>query len=596
MYYAPVQDMLFTIEELTSYSRVQKLHRFSHVDSATVATVLEEAGRFGRDVLAPLNAPGDRDAAVFEAGKVRTAAGFKEAYKQFAKNGWQSLAHDSSLGGQGLPGVLAAACEEIWHAANMSFALCPMLTEGAIKALNMTGSETLKRLFATKLVSGEWTGTMNLTEPQAGSDLSLVRTRAERQADGTYKIFGTKIFITYGEHDFTDNIIHLVLARVNSAPAGVKGLSLFVVPKFLVEEDGGIGSRNDVACVSIEHKLGIKASPTAVLQFGDAGGAVGYLVGEENRGLEYMFIMMNSARFSVGIQGVGLSERAYQQALAYACERRQGRDEGTTENPTEIINHPDVRRQLATMRASVEVSRALAYSAAAFDDLGKYSDDAFVRNSNAAKYEFMVPIVKGCCTEAAVDVASAGVQVHGGMGYIEETGAAQYYRDARILPIYEGTTGIQAADFVGRKIARDKGRVGSSFITEMEEVISELEAHAGIAFLRAARSLYFARRSFGMVIDFVLRNYDSNRVLVLGNSALILKLSGLALGGLQMARTMLAASRRMNENRVFFQSKLEIADFYMRTILPTCTSLEICICNEDGSGNHVPSRQALASV
>ncbi len=431
-------------------------------------------------MLDPLNAVGDREGAQrLDDGTVKTPAGFKDAYRQFCENGWNGLTKSTEYGGQGLPHLLGTAVEEMWHSSNLAFNLCAMLTQGAIEAIALRGSPALKDRFLPNMVAGTWTGTMNLTEPQAGSDLAAVRTRAVPQGDGTYKLFGQKIFITYGEHDYTENIIHLVLARTPDAPEGVKGISLFVVPKFLVNDDGSLGARNDVHCVSLEHKLGIHASPTAVMAYGDHGGAIGYLVGEENRGLEYMFIMMNLARFSVGMEGVGIAERAYQRAVAYAKERVQGKPVGAEKGaagPT-IIEHPDIRRMLMTMRAQTEAMRAVAYVTSAAMDNAHRHPDAEARKRHQAFVDFMIPIVKGCSTETAQEVASLGIQVHGGMGFIEETGAAQHFRDARITTIYEGTTGIQANDFIGRKTARDGGAVARVVADEMDKVAQELARH-----------------------------------------------------------------------------------------------------------------------
>ncbi|MEO6744460.1 MAG: acyl-CoA dehydrogenase family protein, partial [Caldimonas sp.] len=450
-YSAPVNDMLFCMTELAGLDQIAALPGFEDAGLETAQAVLEECARFNEGVLAPLNHEGDKNPSTWKDGFVTTTPGFKDAYRQFAEGGWQGLQHPPEFGGQGLPKTIGAACIEINNSANLSFALCPLLTDGAIEALLTAGSNALKQAWLPRMVSGEWTGTMNLTEPQAGSDLALVRTRAEPQGDGSYRISGTKIFITYGEHDLAGNIVHLVLARVSGAPEGVKGISLFVVPKFLLDADGSPGERNDVQCVSIEHKLGIKASPTAVLQFGDHGGAVGYLVGEENRGLETMFIMMNAARYAVGVQGIAVAERAYQHALAYAQERVQGRPvDGSMPAAAPIIHHPDVKRMLLTMRSVVEGCRAAAMVAAAAHDTAHAHPDADVRRLSQTLYEYLVPLIKGFSTEMSLEVTSLGVQVHGGMGYIEETGAAQYLRDARILTIYEGTTAIQANDFVGR--------------------------------------------------------------------------------------------------------------------------------------------------
>ncbi|HMC47424.1 MAG TPA: acyl-CoA dehydrogenase family protein, partial [Caballeronia sp.] len=427
-YRAPVKDMLFVMKELADIESIAALPGFEDANLDTAQAVLEEAARFNNEVVAPLNFEGDKNPSFWKNGEVTTTPGFKEAFRQFGEGGWQGVLHPVEYEGQGLPKLIATPCIEMLNAANLSFALCPLLTDGAIEALLTAGTEEQKQLFVPKLISGEWTGTMNLTEPQAGSDLALVRTRAEPQDDGTFKIFGTKIFITYGEHDMAKNIVHLVLARTPNAPDGVKGISLFLVPKFITDENGTLGARNDVHCVSIEHKLGIKASPTAVLQFGDHGGAIGQLIGEENRGLEYMFIMMNAARFAVGMQGVGVSERAYQKAVAFAKDRVQSRPvDGSAKQPVSIIHHPDVRRMLSAMRALTEASRALAYVAAAHCDLAHHLPDETARASHQAIYEFLVPIVKGWSTQLSIDVASLGVQVHGGMGFIEDTGAAQYY-------------------------------------------------------------------------------------------------------------------------------------------------------------------------
>ncbi|WP_459572766.1 acyl-CoA dehydrogenase family protein, partial [Cupriavidus sp. 8B] len=437
-YRAPLKDMLFVMNELAGLEAVSQLPGFDEATPETAEAVLEEAAKFNEQVVAPLNRAGDLDPSSWKDGVVTTTPGFTDAFRQFGEGGWQGVLHPQEFGGQGLPKLIATACNEMLNSANLSFALCPLLTDGAIEALLTAGSDEQKAAFLPKLISGEWTGTMNLTEPQAGSDLAAVRTRAQPQGDDTYKVFGTKIFITYGEHDMAQNIVHLVLARTPNAPEGVKGISLFVVPKFLVNADGTPGERNDVHCVSIEHKLGIKASPTAVLQFGDHGGALGTLVGEENRGLEYMFIMMNSARFAVGMQGIAVSERAYQQAVAYARERVQSRPvDGSAREAVTIIHHPDVKRMLMTMRGLIEGARAVAYVAAAASDAAHQHPDEAVRKQNQAFYEFLVPVVKGWSTELSIDVTSLGVQVHGGMGFIEETGAAQHYRDARILPIYE---------------------------------------------------------------------------------------------------------------------------------------------------------------
>src|SRR5215471_2068782 len=482
-YHAPLKEMRFVLTEVAGLEQVAKLPGFEEASPDLVMAILDEAAKFATEVLDPLNVVGDREGARrLDDGSVRTPSGFKEAYKQYCANGWNGLTKNPDFGGQGLPQLVSTAVEEMWHAANLAFDLCPMLTQGAIEAIELVGTGDQKQRFLPRMVSGEWTGTMNLTEAQAGSDLAAVRTRAVPQPDGSFRLYGQKIFITYGEHDYTENIIHLVLARTPTAPEGVKGISLFIVPKFLVNADGSLGARNDVWCVSLEHKLGIHASPTAVLAYGDHGGATGYLVGEENRGLEYMIIMMNIARFAVGMEGVGLAERAYQRAAAYAKERIQGKPLGAGKAGEPIIGHPDIRRMLMTMRAETEAMRAVAYvTSAALDNAHRHPDPE-ARKRHQAFAELMIPIVKGWCTESAQEIAYTGVQVHGGMGYIEETGAAQHYRDARIITIYEGTTGIQANDLIGRKTARDGGKVAFSVIGEMQAIDAELAKQKGAEF------------------------------------------------------------------------------------------------------------------
>lgn len=453
-YNPPLKDMAFILNHVIG---LKDLPKAADLDEGTIAAVLEEAGKLARDVLAPLNSVGDKIGNTLNDGVVKTAPGFREAYAQYRDGGWNSVPFNPDHGGQGLPWALSFPVQEMWQSANMSFGLCPLLNQGAVEAIEIHGSPEQKETYLEKLISGEWTGTMNLTEPQAGSDLAAVRTRAERHDDGTYRIFGQKIFITYGEHDFAENIIHLVLARLPDAPEGVKGISLFIVPKIL-----GDGTRNDVVCAGLEHKLGIHASPTCTMQFGDKGGAVGYLVGKENEGIKYMFTMMNNARLSVGLQGIAVAERAYQQALTFARDRVQGRmiDGSSTNAP--IIHHPDVKRMLISMRAYIESARALAYEAALASDKARDGDAAA-----QAKVDLLTPVVKGWSTDMGVAMASTGVQVHGGMGFIEETGAAQHYRDARILPIYEGTNGIQANDLVFRKVIRDNGAAANAWFGEI---------------------------------------------------------------------------------------------------------------------------------
>ncbi|WP_341646158.1 acyl-CoA dehydrogenase [Thauera sp. SDU_THAU2] len=576
-YRAPIDDMLFCMQELAGLAQTAQWPGFEEAGPDTAAAVLEECARFSQGVVAPLNAVGDREPSIWKAGQVRTAPGFRSAYRQFVEGGWQGLQHPPNFGGQGLPRTIGAACAEMFNSANLSFALCPLLTDGAIEALLTAGSDELKAIYLDKLVTGEWTGTMNLTEPQAGSDLSLVRTRAEPQADGSYRLFGTKIFITYGEHDMADNIVHLVLARVPGAPEGVKGISLFVVPKFLVDQAGKPGARNDVHCVSIEHKLGIKASPTAVLQFGDEGGAVGHLVGEENRGLEYMFIMMNAARYAVGVQGIAIAERAYQQAAAYAKERVQSRPvDGSTAGSAPIILHPDVRRMLMAMRASTQACRAMATVAAAAYDAAHHHPDAATRRESATFHEFLVPLVKGYSTEMSLEATSLGVQVHGGMGFIEETGAAQHYRDARILPIYEGTTAIQANDLVGRKTVRDGGRTARAVAAQIAATEAELAALDSAAARAMHKRLRAAREAFEQVIGFVVEHAGQRPNEVHAGSVPYLMLAGITVAGWQMARALLRAEEMLMRGQgdpVFLHAKTVTAHFYADHVLTRVPSL-----------------------
>ena len=569
-YVAPVKDMLFNIEHLAHIEQIAQIPAFADAGLDTAQAVLEEAAKFNEGVLAPLNWAGDQNPSSFKDGVVTATPGFKEAFKQYTEAGWQGLQHPADFGGQGLPKTIGAACIEMCNSANLSFALCPLLSDGAIEALLTAGSDELNAVYLEKLVSGQWTGTMNLTEPQAGSDLAAVRTRAEPLPDGTYKIFGTKIFITWGEHDMAENIVHLVLARVQGAPEGVKGISLFVVPKFMVNADGSLGARNDVHCVSIEHKMGIKASPTAVLQYGDHGGAIGYLVGQENRGLEYMFIMMNAARYAVGMQGIAIAERAYQKAVTFSRDRIQSRPvDGSLPGAGPIIHHPDVRRMLMTMRAYTEGCRAMATTAASAYDAAHHHPDADTRKVNQAFYEFMVPLVKGYSTEMSLTVTSLGVQVHGGMGFIEETGAAQYYRDAKILTIYEGTTAIQSNDLVGRKTARDGGQTAKGIAGQIETTEAELAASGSAHALAVAKRLKAARLAFLDVVDFVAGNTKASPNAVFAGSVPYLMLAGNLMAGWQLARALLVAEKAVaaGTDVPFMQAKVTTARFYADHIL-----------------------------
>jgi len=592
-YLAPVKDMLFVMNELAGLERVVAYPAYAEAgaDVDLAPAILEEAAKFNQDVVAPLNWPGDQHPSALKDGEVHTTPGFKEAFAQFASAGWQGVVHPVEFGGQGLPKLISTACFEMLNSASMSFALCPMLTDGAIEALLTAASPEIKERYIPKMVSGEWTGTMNLTEPQAGSDLSLVRTRAVPQADGSYAIFGTKIFITYGEHDMAENIVHLVLARTPDALDGIKGISLFVAPKFMVNADGSLGKRNDIECVSLEHKLGIKASPTAVLQFGDHGGAIGYLVGEENRGLEYMFVMMNAARFSVGMQGIAVAERAYQKAVQYAHDRIQSRDLTGSPGPVAIIHQPDVKRMLMTMRAYIESSRALAYYAAAAYDAQHAAPDEAVRMENQALYEFLVPIVKGFSTEMSIDVASLGVQVHGGMGFIEETGAAQHYRDARILTIYEGTTAIQANDLVGRKTVRDGGAIAKQIAQKIAQTEEDLAASATADAMAVLKQLRPAREAFEASVDYIVAHAKTDIKVVYAGSDAYLRLCGLVFGAWQLARALLAAERLQAGDPSFFKAKIITARFFAEHLLPQTQALVTSILEGGHSANALEPEQ-----
>jgi alkylation response protein AidB-like acyl-CoA dehydrogenase len=560
-YVAPLKDIRFVMQELAGLDQVVALPGCEEASHDVIDAILDEAAKFAGAVLSPLNRVGDREGAKWKDTVVTTSPGFKEAYRQFVDNGWNGLGCDPEFGGQGLPKLLSTAVSEMWKAANHAFSLCPMLTQGAIEALMIAGTDAQKLAYLPNLVSGEWTGTMNLTEPSAGSDLAAVRSRAEPVGDGTFRIFGQKIFITYGEHDMTDNIVHLVLARTPNAPEGVKGISLFVVPKFMLNADGTLGERNDVFCVSIEHKLGIHGSPTAVLAFGDNGGAIGTLVGEENRGLEYMFIMMNAARFNVGLEGLGDAERAYQRAVMYAKDRVQGSEVGVRGGPkVPIIKHPDVRRMLMSMRARIEAMRALAYVTAAAQDHAHNNPDEAARKQGQAFADLMIPVVKGWSTESAIDIASLGVQVHGGMGFIEETGAAQHLRDARITTIYEGTTAIQANDLIGRKIAREKGVTIKGIIAEMRAAATLLDGDlAGIG-VRQSAAVDALERAVFWIVD----NFSSDPKAAHVGAVPFLHLLGIVAGGWQMGRAAVIARAKaaLDDSDPFWAAKLVTTRFY----------------------------------
>jgi 3-(methylthio)propanoyl-CoA dehydrogenase len=581
-YAAPIRDMKFVINELVGLDQISALPGCEEVTPDLVDAVLEEAGKFAAGVLDPLNKPGDRTGARLDNNIVTAAPGFKEAFRQFSQGGWTGLNCDPQFGGQGLPHIISAQTSEMWNSANMSFCLCPMLTAGVVAALMRHGSDLQKALYLPNLVSGKWTGTMNLTEPQAGSDLAAVRTRAVPEGDH-YRLHGTKIFITWGEHDMAENIIHMVLARTPDAPEGVKGISLFVVPKFLVNKDGSLGKRNDVKCVSIEHKLGIHGSPTCVMAYGDADGAIGHLVGEENRGLEFMFTMMNFARLEVGIEGVAIAERAYQHALEYARTRVQGREIGVKgSDRVTIIHHPDVRRMLMSMKAQTEAMRAIATLASAYLDAALLHPDKSERARNQALFDLLTPVVKGWCTEQSIEIASIGVQVHGGMGFVEEAGAAQYLRDARITTIYEGTTGIQANDLIGRKLAYEKGATIKLMIAEMRALDGELAkvTHPGIAIIR--RSLSEGVSALTEATDWLLATFPHNMKATAAGAVPFLKLFGVVAGGWQMTRAALIAKRRLDEGAEdydFYRAKIGTARFYAEHVLPLAQAYKQEIVN-----------------
>lgn len=566
-YQPPVQDLMFCIEHLSHWRKVSALEVYSEYDLPDFGAALEGYAQFCSEQIAPLSQIGDTQGAQFDKGRVTMPEGDTRAYAQFVEMGWQALTHPVEYGGIGLPRAVGAAAVEMLNAADMSFGLCPLLTDGAIEALLLTGSDEQKATYLEPLISGRWSGTMNLTEPQAGSDLGRVTTKAMRRGDGNYGISGTKIFITYGAHDLTENIIHLVLARTPDAPKGPKGLSLFIVPQKLLDADGMPGSENTVNCVGIEHKLGVRASPTAVLEYKDA---TGFLIGEENRGLEYMFVMMNAARFSVGVQGVATSERAYQRALAYARDRVQSRPvNGQAKGAAPIIEHPDVRRMLMRMRSLTEGGRAMAAATAGLLDIAHHQDDPEM----TALAEFMVPLVKGFCSERAVEVASLGVQIHGGMGFIEETGAAQHYRDARILPIYEGTTAIQANDLLGRKVMRDGGETARRFAARIAE--TEAKLAGGEATAQAiSTSLAQARSAFETALDWLLANGRKDIDAGFAGSVPFLMLAGTLAAGWKLAKGALVAQTSLDAGKdtQFMTQKIATAVFFAHHILPECTA------------------------
>jgi len=604
MYRAPVKDIRFVLDELIGTASLKECPDFADYSGETADAVLGEAARFAETVLDPLCKSGDRQGAQWSATGVTMPEGFRGAYAQFCESGWPGLRSSSEFGGQNVPTVLGTAVEELWASSNLAFKLCPMLTQGAIEAIERFASPSLRELYLPRMVRGEWTGTMNLTEPQAGSDLAQVRTRAV-PAGPNYRLHGQKIFITYGEHDLTENIVHMVLARIDGAPPGVRGISLFMVPKFWVNADGRPGARNDVNCASIEHKLGIHASPTCVMMYGENEGALGLLVGEANRGLEYMFVMMNAARLSVGLEGYAQGERAFQQAAEWARSRVQGKPPvplkklagsaslGTSSSPAPIIGHPDVKRMLLTMKSTVEACRALALYAAHQLDLGGAHPDAATRAAAMARGDLLIPVVKGFCTESGIDVASMGIQVHGGMGYVEETGAAQTLRDVRITTIYEGTTGIQSNDLIGRKFGRDGGTALRTFMDEMEQSLRAVQTANPVVVRVRDAALEGVGRLRGSA-DALLEKLASAPDRAMAVSVPFLKLCGFTIGGWLMARAADIAARRIAEgsaDREFLEAKLTTAHFYATQVLPQSLALEQVV--HDGSDAVVAADSAL---
>ena len=575
-YAAPLADMRFTLNEIVNLRDVAALPGCEQAAPDIVDQVLEEAAKLAGGVIAPLNVVGDRERSRLENGVVRTPKGFSDAYRSYVEGGWNALPFDPEFGGQGLPQVVSTAVLEMWTSANLSFSLCPMLTIGAVELLQAHGSAEQKQLYLAKMISGEWTGTMNLTEPQAGSDVGALRTRAVKKGDH-YEITGQKIFITYGDHDMAANIVHMVLARLPDAPAGTRGISLFIVPKRLVNADGSLGETNDLRPVSLEHKLGIHGSPTCVMAYGDRGGALGYLVGEPNRGMEYMFTMMNNARLNVGLQGVAIAERAYQQARDFARVRVQGKPVGVkADGPLPIIHHPDVRRMLLDMRASTEAARALTYYVAAGIDRARHHPDAEERARQQRRVDLLIPVVKAWCTDTGVEVASIGVQIHGGMGYVEETGAAQHLRDARIAPIYEGTNGIQANDLVARKIGRDGGAAARELIAEMRALDKELASASSNDLAVARRQLALGLDGFANATDWMAKAVTSEIPSALAGSVPYLRMLAAVAGGWLLAKGALLAQKALAQrpsNARFLEGKLQIARFFADHQLATAPSL-----------------------
>jgi len=573
-YTAPVADILFTLNHIAGFSGLAESGIFEDLDGDTAEAILEEAGRFAADELAPLNWTGDQQMSRLVDGKVVTPDGWSEVYQKWVANGWGSLTAPKAFGGQGLPHSLALAADEMWNAANMAFGLCPLLTQGAVKPINAHGSQALKDKYLAKMVSGEWTGTMQLTEPQAGSDLCFLKTRAIPSDGGTYKISGTKIYITYGDHEMTENIIHLVLARLPDAPAGTRGISLFLVPKYLVNDDGSMGARNDNYCAKLEHKIGIHASPTCVMIFGDEGGATGWLVGKPNRGLNAMFTMMIAARLAVGAQGVGIADRAFQHALNYSRDRKQG---GNGAAMVPIIKHPDVARMLLNMKAKIAAARCISLTAGVAMDLWFHARDEAERQQAGTLAALLTPVAKAFGTDVGVEVASEGIQVHGGMGYVEETGAAQYLRDARIAPIYEGTNGIQAIDLVTRKLPMGGGQVIAGYIAELTAIVRDVQASNEPSFGLMGERLSDALQALDETSRWLLDALKDSPNTAMAGATPYLRLFGLAAGGVYLAKGALASARTANGDTRTAKARIALARHFAEHLVPETGGLKMAV-------------------
>jgi acyl-CoA dehydrogenase len=586
-YQAPVNDIIFALRSAAGLDDLLARGLYNGLDAETIAAVVSEAGRFSAEVLAPLNRVGDREGSRLSNGQVDTPTGWEDAYRQFCEAGWSALPCPQEFGGQGLPSVVSTAVCEFWNAANLSFGLCPLLTQGAIDAIEIGGSDELKARYLPQLVSGEWSGTMNLTEPQAGSDLSALTSRAVPQDDGTYRLFGTKIYITYGDHELAKNIIHLVLARLPDAPSGTRGISLFLVPKFLVNEDGSLGERNDVVCAGLEEKLGIHASPTCVMNYGEKDGAIGYLVGEENRGLATMFVMMNAARLAVGVQGVAVAERATQHAIQYANERRQGRGLDGGKDPVAIVEHADVRRMLLTMQSMTQAARSLCLVTARETDIARLAESADERETAAARVALLTPVAKAFSTDVGCEVASLGIQVHGGMGFVEETGAAQFYRDARILPIYEGTNGIQAIDLVTRKLPMGGGAVLAEYLGDLGDIVKQVEGSNVPEFGAMAERLGSAVDCLRDASMWLGEQLGSNPEAALAVATPYLRLFGITAGGCYLANGALLAVRDGGDS----ERQIGVARFYAENIAVSALGLASTVMNGGQSLLSVPAER-----